>query len=121
MPTSKYTIASTVGHAPTTIFTKFHEVEDPAIMPAPYRPQLRPPMITNIFATIDVVHPQCHLLQLLQFIHINIYAKSVIKFVNNYAFFIRLKDGLLLSNILAQKTPKCYNLGIKILTKSYGK
>lgn len=55
IPTTMYTIASTIGHEPKIIFTRL----SPRFisMPTPTRPQLSPPTISNTFAIILTPHP----------------------------------------------------------------
>src|SRR3989338_5938570 len=55
-PTSTYTIPSTIGTEPRSIFTTFQESMFRSI-PTPTKPQFTPPTINKILATRLVVHP----------------------------------------------------------------
>ena len=54
IPTTRYTIASTVGIDPKIKLTRL--IDEPISIPAPTRPQLRPPTSTNTQAIFAATH-----------------------------------------------------------------
>lgn len=53
-PTNTYTIASTIGQEPRSIFTRFQS--EPISIPTPTRPQFNAPTTTKTFVTKDTAH-----------------------------------------------------------------
>ena len=56
IPTKRYTTASSFGIEPKIMLTRFQF--EPISIPAPTKPQFKPPITKRTFAILDITHPQ---------------------------------------------------------------